>query len=644
MSGRKPRFAAGSSWEATAGEVRTIGNVRDLILEVRADRARLDGLEAGAFAAAARVAQAQTARCEDASAYGFPWRSIALELAAALHLSPGEVEARLRQDLALTDRFPVVADALCRQVITRRQADIIREHGERLPADMVEEYSKRAVTYAEDATPGQVRVFAKGLAAELDPAPLPERHRRALDRRGTRVRALDDGLAEFVLTDDAAKITAIQDRLTTIAKPLAAEERRLAAEEKRLAAEEQKRRDAEEQRLAAEEKKRAGMAGSAATTGPVSRNAFGMRVNADGVAVDANGYATHPDADPHRPGGPRSSGAQDPGAHGPDGAGPHAPDADGPRNGDRRTVRSTLPGCSMMREHVEVFHDGTWYPHDPALPLRPTEEQVAAAVERGRDARTRDHIRADLATDLLLTGAPTSHTIDGSIEKVAAIRGTVAVTIAATTLAGLDDHPALLAGYGPLPPDVARRFAQDAPGWERLFQDPDTGALHTVDHYTPTTAIRRLIELRDGTCRAPGCLRPASRCEKDHTREWERGGPTCAGNLSALCTAHHKLRHHTPWHIQQPQPGVIIWTSPLGHDYATQPPPQAAHTAMHAPNPPGPCIPEWEYAPVTQADLDDQWRWEYENGLTDQAPPGWHPDPGPAAVAVGGPAEGDSIR
>ncbi|WP_345442131.1 HNH endonuclease signature motif containing protein, partial [Microbacterium gilvum] len=428
----------------------------------------------------------------------------------------------------------------------------------------------------------------------------PERHRRALDRRGTRVRALDDGLAEFILTDEAAKITAIHDRLTTIAKPIA-------AEEKRLAAEEQKRRDAAGAG--------AGTDGDAA--GRVTRNAFGMRINGDGVAVDANGDATHPD----------SAHIHGPGTHSPDSAHIHGP-AGGPRNGDRRTVRSALPGCSMMREHVEVFHDGTWYPYDPALPLRPTEEQVTAAVERGRDARTRDHIRADLATDLLLTGAPTTHTIDGSTEKAAAIRGTVAVTIAATTLAGLDDHPALLAGYGPLPPDVARRFAQDAPGWERLFQDPDTGALHTVDHYTPTAAIRRLIELRDGTCRVPGCPQPASRCEKDHTREWERGGPTCAGNLSALCTAHHQLRHHTPWRIRQPQPGVIVWTSPLGHDYPTQPPPQTAHTAMHAPNPPSPCIPEWEYAPVTQADLDDQWRWEYENGLTDQAPPGWHPDPG----------------
>ncbi|MGW9114644.1 DUF222 domain-containing protein, partial [Microbacterium sp. NPDC055683] len=330
MAGRKPRFAGGSSWEATPAEVRTIGNVRDLILELRADRARLDGLEAGAFAAAARVAEAQTARCGDASGYGFPWRSIALELATALRLSPGEVEARLRQDLALTDRFPVVAEALRRQVITRRQADIIREHGERLPAEVVEEYSRRAVTYAEDATPGQVRVFAKSLAGVLDPAPLPERHRRALDRRGTRVRALDDGLAEFILTDDAAKITAIHDRLTTIAKPIAAEEKRLAAEEK-------KRRTAQGEQ--AQRAEASGPTGPGMASGAVTRNAFGMRVNGDGVAVDANGYATHPDA---------------------------------PRNGDRRTVRVSLPGCSMMREHVEVFHDGTWYPHDPALPLRPT--------------------------------------------------------------------------------------------------------------------------------------------------------------------------------------------------------------------------------------------------------------------------------
>ncbi|GAA4775985.1 HNH endonuclease signature motif containing protein [Microbacterium gilvum] len=660
MASRKPRFVDGSSWEATPAETRTLRNVRDLVLELRADRARLDGLEAGAFAAAAQVADAQTARCGDASEYAFPWRSIALELATALHLSPGEVEARLRHDHVLTHRFPLVAGALSGQVITRRQADIIREHGEPLPDQVVEEYSRRSVTYAEDATPGQVRVFVKRLAAQLDPAPLPERHRRAIDRRGTRVRVLGDGLAEFVLTDEVMKVAAIHDRLTAIAKPIA-------AEEKRIATEERKRRDAEEKqrRDAAGASAGMGAAGSAGAVNRIVRNAFGMWVNGDGVAVDANGYATHPDARPGTGTGadrttyPRGGSAVMPGTssprdtarsntHGPATDRDAHPDDAGPTNGDRRIVRSPLPGCSMVRERTEVFHDGTWYPYDPALPLKPTDEQIAASVERTRDARSRDQIRADLATDLLLTGAPTSQTVDGSAEKAAAIRGTVAVVIPATSLAGLDDGPAMLAGYGPLPADVARRFARDAPGWERVFQNPDTGALVTVDHYTPTAAIRRLINLRDDTCRAPGCPQPAHRCEKDHTTEWERGGPTCAGNLSALCTPHHQLRHHSPWRIAQPEPGVIVWTSPLGYEYVTDPPPQVAHTAAHAPLPPDLGMPEWEYAPVTQADLDDAWWWEYENGLTDQPPPGWdHPDPATITTATGeappgGPLSGDA--
>ncbi|GAA4781124.1 HNH endonuclease signature motif containing protein [Microbacterium gilvum] len=572
MSSTKPRFSDSSSWEATDEEARTLRIVRETVLDARAAHARIDAIEAGAFAAAARVAEAQTGRCADGSEYAFPWRSAALELAAALHLAPGEVEARLRHDHVLQSRFPIVAAALADQVVTRRQVDIIREHGENLREVVLEEYQHRALTHAEEATPAQLRVFVKWLAGELDPEPLPERHVRATSRRGTRVRPLDDGLAEFVLVDEAAKITAIQDRLTTTAKTIAAEEKRMAAEERRRRA--------------------AAGPGTvpAARPGVFARNAFGMRVAADGVAVDTRDR-THT----------------------------------GPVNGDRRTVRLTLPGCSMVREHVEVFHDGTWYPHDdPALPLRPTAEQLDAATGRVHDARTRDQIRADLATDLLLTGAPTTHTIDGSAEKVAAIRGTVAVTIAATTLAGLDDGPAMLAGYGPIPADIARRFAADAPGWERIFQNPDTGALHTVDHYTPTAAIRRLVELRDGTCRAPGCMQPAHRCEKDHTVEWERGGPTCAGNLSALCKPHHLLRHHTPWKIHQPEPGKVVWTSPLGFEYATDPPPQTIHTGRHSPvgalHPPGRSMPGRARTPV-DPDIADDLDWTDDSH--DDDPPPW---------------------
>jgi hypothetical protein len=192
------------------------------------------------------------------------------------------------------------------------------------------------------------------------------------------------------------------------------------------------------------------------------------------------------------------------------------------------------------------------------------------------DERNRDQIRADILADELLTAAPTVHVVEreGTPNLLAEIRGTIAITIPVTTLAGLDDEPAFLHGYGPLDPDIARRFAKQAPGWERVFQNPDTAALLTVDHYEPTAAIRRLIDVRDEVCRFPSCDQPAQHCEKDHTVEYARGGPTRASNLAALCRPHHMLRHQTAWHPRQVSPGVIEWTSPAGRRYREVPLPQ----------------------------------------------------------------------
>ncbi|GAA5155667.1 hypothetical protein GCM10025768_28240 [Microbacterium pseudoresistens] len=104
------------------------------------------------------------------------------------------------------------------------------------------------------------------------------------------------------------------------------------------------------------------------------------------------------------------------------------------------------------------------------------------------DDRTLDEIRADIAADLLLTGT-TTITTDAGLDGVHA---TVQVTIAATTLAGLDDKPAELDGHGPLHPDIARRLAGHATSWSRLFLD-QTGMVTRVDRYTPTNDMKRYL-------------------------------------------------------------------------------------------------------------------------------------------------------
>jgi Domain of unknown function (DUF222) len=53
--------------------------------------------------------------------------------------------------------------------------------------------------------------------------------------------------------------------------------------------------------------------------------------------------------------------------------------------------------------------------------------------------------------------------------------------------------------------------------------------------YAPSTALADFVRCRDLTCRWPGCDRPASDCDLDHTIPHADGGPTHASNLKCYC-------------------------------------------------------------------------------------------------------------
>lgn len=95
------------------------------------------------------------------------------------------------------------------------------------------------------------------------------------------------------------------------------------------------------------------------------------------------------------------------------------------------------------------------------------EHHDIKTAERPVDTRTMDQRRADLLADMLLAGAPVAH--GAGLDT---IRGEVQVTIPVLTLAGVGSQPALLAGYGPVDADTARRLAANAPGWDRVMTDP----------------------------------------------------------------------------------------------------------------------------------------------------------------------------
>jgi hypothetical protein len=94
---------------------------------------------------------------------------------------------------------------------------------------------------------------------------------------------------------------------------------------------------------------------------------------------------------------------------------------------------------------------------------------------------------------------------------------------------------------------------------------------HAEVGYHPSRKLAHLIRARNTRCTAPGCSRPAARCDLDHTCPWDQGGPTCECNLAPLCRHHHRCKQAEVWQLEQPEPGVLIWRTPSGRTYATSP-------------------------------------------------------------------------
>ncbi|TKR27115.1 HNH endonuclease [Cellulomonas hominis] len=170
----------------------------------------------------------------------------------------------------------------------------------------------------------------------------------------------------------------------------------------------------------------------------------------------------------------------------------------------------------------------------------------------------------------------------------------VRITIAASTLLGLDDQPAHLDGHGPLDATRARALATGGV-WQRVVTDPLTDRVLDVgrERYRPPSALAELVRTRDATCAAPGCTVPARACDLDHTKEFHPRpgtdpdtplGRTDADNLGPLCHRHHRLKTDGGFRLRQIQPGLFEWITPTGHRYLTRPGTGHSHDATADPH------------------------------------------------------------
>jgi len=141
-----------------------------------------------------------------------------------------------------------------------------------------------------------------------------------------------------------------------------------------------------------------------------------------------------------------------------------------------------------------------------------------------------------------------------------------------TTLLQLDDRPGELPGWGPVIADITRQVVdeQHKAEWRYTVTDEDGVVSSGTTRRRPRAGLKRLVQTKAPVCVFPGCRVPSLDCDLDHNQPWTARGPTIEENLGPLCRHHHVIRHHG-WTIVQTEPGSYQLTSPLGHNYTSQP-------------------------------------------------------------------------
>ena len=159
-------------------------------------------------------------------------------------------------------------------------------------------------------------------------------------------------------------------------------------------------------------------------------------------------------------------------------------------------------------------------------------------------------------------------------DQAPASRTIINVIAGQQSVIGDSREPGYIEGYGVIDADQVRELAKDAA--LRLATEPSVTPAEAL-RYQPSAALQRWIRMRDLTCRFPGCDRPASGCDIDHTIPFNhvdpaRGGLTVPGNLKCMCRQHHRLKtFHDGWHDIQLPDGTVVWTSPTEQTYRTKP-------------------------------------------------------------------------
>ena len=171
--------------------------------------------------------------------------------------------------------------------------------------------------------------------------------------------------------------------------------------------------------------------------------------------------------------------------------------------------------------------------------------------------------RADALTAVMAGVLADGHGPSGPLSTRHGRRPHLQVTLAATTLAGLDDQPGDLDGYGPIPAEIARTIATDAT-WQQLLTDPHTGTLLTLGPRLPHPGTIPRHPTRTGTEHDNDPAAARTPREEDRARDQEPLGDTTSEEASDRAATRP---HATPLRLRvgrDDTTGQTTWTDPTG--------------------------------------------------------------------------------
>ena len=170
-----------------------------------------------------------------------------------------------------------------------------------------------------------------------------------------------------------------------------------------------------------------------------------------------------------------------------------------------------------------------------------------AQLSGAHDARLLPQRNADAIVELASGGKPASLQVTATIETLKGLAGAAAAEMEFSL---------------PISGTSVQRMACDCSVTRVLLsQDSVTIDVGRSKRVISNT-LRKVLRIRDGHCRWPGCERPASWCDGHHLVHWIHGGPTDLDNLVLLCRRHHRMVHEGGWQLVKGEDQKIVSIAP----------------------------------------------------------------------------------